>query len=325
MKLNTKDFEERMGKSIYAYEQNIGSVRAGQASTAVLSKINFEYWGAPTALMSMADVRVADSKTVTITPYDATTLKAMEKAPEDRYRNTGEMIADIEKILEYQKLDFVLYKANKDFANSEENKRAQMYRKLRNDLAESLIRLDKEAGENFNDIDKAITSYENFVKKLKATNLSAPKTIEQADKNEETINALISELNAIQKDIQKCFARLQEIDTKDAKEVKQKIGKVLSELKNAEIIRNDKRNEIISSISQEGAALNKMQSELAPEDLKIYNKVKSSVNRMPYIVEYRDGNCLGCGIEIKSEVDAKLQKSGDTAECPHCRRIVYKK
>ena len=80
MKLNTKDFEERMGKAIAAYEQNIGSIRAGQANTAVLSKINFEYWGAPTSLMSMADVRVADSKTVTITPYDATTLKAMEKA-----------------------------------------------------------------------------------------------------------------------------------------------------------------------------------------------------------------------------------------------------
>ena len=80
MKLNTKDFEERMGKAIVAYEQNIGSIRAGQANTAVLSKINFEYWGAPTSLMSMADVRVADSKTVTITPYDATTLKAMEKA-----------------------------------------------------------------------------------------------------------------------------------------------------------------------------------------------------------------------------------------------------
>ena len=80
MKLNTKDFEERMGKAINAYEQNIATIRAGQANTAVLSKINFEYWGAPTALMSMADVRVADSKTVTITPYDATTLKAMEKA-----------------------------------------------------------------------------------------------------------------------------------------------------------------------------------------------------------------------------------------------------
>ena len=80
MKLNTKDFEERMGKAIGSYEQNIATVRAGQASTAVLAKVNFEYWGAPTSLMSMADVRVADSKTVTVTPYDATTLKAMEKA-----------------------------------------------------------------------------------------------------------------------------------------------------------------------------------------------------------------------------------------------------
>jgi ribosome recycling factor len=80
MKLNTKEFEEKMGKAINAYEQNIATVRAGQASTAVLAKVNFEYWGAPTSLMSMADVRVADSKTVTVTPYDATTLKAMEKA-----------------------------------------------------------------------------------------------------------------------------------------------------------------------------------------------------------------------------------------------------
>ncbi len=80
MKLNTKEFEEKMGKAIYAYEQNIATIRAGQANTAVLSKINFEYWGAPTSLMSMADVRVADSKTVTISPYDATTLKEMEKA-----------------------------------------------------------------------------------------------------------------------------------------------------------------------------------------------------------------------------------------------------
>lgn len=232
---------------------------------------------------------------------------------------------DIEKILEYQKLDFVIYKANKDFANSEENKKAQAYRKLRNDLAESLIRLDKETGDNFSDIDKALNAYDNFVKKCKAINLSGAKTIEQADKIEETINSLIAELNAIQKDIQRAFSRLQEIDSKEAKEIKQKIAKVLAELKNAEILRSNKRNELISSISKEGAALNKMQSELDPEDLKIYNKVKNSVNRMPYIVEYRDGNCLGCGIEIKSEVDAKLQKAGDIAECPHCRRIVYKK
>ncbi len=80
MKLNTKDFEEKMKKAISVYEENLGSIRAGQANAAVISKVNFEYWGAPTAITSMADVRVSDAKTLTITPYDTTTLKEMEKA-----------------------------------------------------------------------------------------------------------------------------------------------------------------------------------------------------------------------------------------------------
>ena len=80
MKLNTKDYEGKMSKAIAAYEENLSVIRAGQASAAVLSKVTFEYWGAPTPLNSMADIRVADSKTVTITPYDASTLKEMEKA-----------------------------------------------------------------------------------------------------------------------------------------------------------------------------------------------------------------------------------------------------
>ena len=80
MKLNTKDFEEKMKKAISVYEENLGTVRAGQANAAVIAKVNFEYWGAPTPITSMADVRVSDAKTLTITPYDTTTLKEMEKA-----------------------------------------------------------------------------------------------------------------------------------------------------------------------------------------------------------------------------------------------------
>ena len=80
MKLNTKDYEVKMSKAIASYEENLATIRAGQANSAILNKINFEYWGAPTPINSMADIRVADAKTLTVTPYDATTLKAMEKA-----------------------------------------------------------------------------------------------------------------------------------------------------------------------------------------------------------------------------------------------------
>ena len=80
MKYNTKELEEKMKKSIVSYEENLASIRAGQANPAVLSRITFDYWGAATELTSMSDIRVADSRTLVITPYDASTLKAIEKA-----------------------------------------------------------------------------------------------------------------------------------------------------------------------------------------------------------------------------------------------------
>ena len=80
MKLNTKDFETRMEKAIGALNNNFDTIRAGQANAAVLNRVSFEYYGAPTPLNSMADIRQADARTLVIKPYDGSTLKAMEKA-----------------------------------------------------------------------------------------------------------------------------------------------------------------------------------------------------------------------------------------------------
>ena len=80
MKFNTKETEERMQKSVNAYESNLSSIRASQANAAIVSKVTFEYYGAPTKLVDMASVTVTDPKTLTIAPYDRSTLKAMVKA-----------------------------------------------------------------------------------------------------------------------------------------------------------------------------------------------------------------------------------------------------
>ena len=80
MKFNTKNTEEKMKKSVASYESNLSTIRASQANAAVVSKVTFEYYGAPTKLVDMASVSVTDPKTLTITPYDRSTLKAMVKA-----------------------------------------------------------------------------------------------------------------------------------------------------------------------------------------------------------------------------------------------------
>lgn len=80
MKLDNKQYEERMKKSISSYEENLTSIRAGRANPMLLNGVSFEYYGAPTPINTMADIKATDSKTVTIVPYDPFTLKAIEKA-----------------------------------------------------------------------------------------------------------------------------------------------------------------------------------------------------------------------------------------------------
>ena len=80
MKFNTKSTEEKMTKSVSVYESNLSTIRASQANAAVVSKVTFDYYGAPTKLVDMASVSVTDPKTLTISPYDRSTLKAMVKA-----------------------------------------------------------------------------------------------------------------------------------------------------------------------------------------------------------------------------------------------------
>ena len=80
MKLNTKDYEENMKKSLASLEETLTTVRAGRANAGVLSRVTFDYWGSPTPITTMADVRVTDAKTLTISPFDAKSIKDMEKA-----------------------------------------------------------------------------------------------------------------------------------------------------------------------------------------------------------------------------------------------------
>ena len=80
MKLDTKAYEEKMNKAISVLASNFDSIRAGQANAAVLNRVSFEYYGSPTPVPTKADIRLADSRTLTIKPYDASTLKAIEKA-----------------------------------------------------------------------------------------------------------------------------------------------------------------------------------------------------------------------------------------------------
>ena len=80
MKLDTTAYESKMKKTIEVYEDNLASVRVGRANAAVLSRVTVDYYGTPTPISSVANVNVSDARTLTITPWDASLNKPIEKA-----------------------------------------------------------------------------------------------------------------------------------------------------------------------------------------------------------------------------------------------------
>ena len=80
MKLDTREYEVKMQKTIANYSENLSTIRAGKADTAVLKKIMVDYYGSPTPISSIAEVKVTDARTITITAWEKSIMKGIEKA-----------------------------------------------------------------------------------------------------------------------------------------------------------------------------------------------------------------------------------------------------
>lgn len=75
-----RDAENRMKGTIVAMEEDFGSIRTGRASTAILDRIVVEYYGVPTPLIQLAGLAAPEPQMLTIRPFDAGAMKAIEKA-----------------------------------------------------------------------------------------------------------------------------------------------------------------------------------------------------------------------------------------------------
>ena len=80
MKLDTRDYEAKMKKTISTYSENLSTIRAGRANPDVLKKVSVDYYGSPTPISSVAEIKVTDARTILITAWDKSIIKGIEKA-----------------------------------------------------------------------------------------------------------------------------------------------------------------------------------------------------------------------------------------------------
>jgi ribosome recycling factor len=75
-----KDAAERMAKSVEALRNDLKKLRTGRAHPSLLEGLTVEYYGSSVPLSQAANVSVADSRTLTVTPWDKNMVSVIEKA-----------------------------------------------------------------------------------------------------------------------------------------------------------------------------------------------------------------------------------------------------
>lgn len=72
--------EARMKGAIQALDEDLGTIRTGRASPALVERLPVEYYGIPTPLIQLANISVPEPRSLLIRPFDASSLKDIERA-----------------------------------------------------------------------------------------------------------------------------------------------------------------------------------------------------------------------------------------------------
>ena len=75
-----KEAQQRMQAALEVLEEDLTAIRTGRASPALIEKLPVEYYGATLPLIQMATISVPEARQLLIRPFDASTLKNIERA-----------------------------------------------------------------------------------------------------------------------------------------------------------------------------------------------------------------------------------------------------
>jgi ribosome recycling factor len=78
-----KSTEQKMTKSVETLKTDLGKVRTGRAHTGLLDHIHVDYYGAMVPLSQVANVTLADARTIAVQPWEKKMIQVVEKAIRD--------------------------------------------------------------------------------------------------------------------------------------------------------------------------------------------------------------------------------------------------
>ena|SRR5689334_447011 len=78
-----KTATDKMGKSVEALKTDLGKVRTGRAHAGIIDHIRVDYYGTETPIKQVANVTLADARTISVQPFEKKMVQPVEKAIRD--------------------------------------------------------------------------------------------------------------------------------------------------------------------------------------------------------------------------------------------------
>ena len=75
--------EQKMNKSLEVLKADLGKIRTGRAHTGILDHVQVDYYGSPVPISQVANITLADARTITVQPWEKPMIPKVEKAIRD--------------------------------------------------------------------------------------------------------------------------------------------------------------------------------------------------------------------------------------------------
>jgi ribosome recycling factor len=147
--------EEKMDKAVTVAKDSFAAIRTGRAHPAMFSKVVVDYYGSLTPLNQLAGFTVADARMIVITPYDKSSLRAIEKAIRDsdlgvNPTDDGNVIrVSVPQLTEERRRDYI------KLARTEAEDAKVSIRNIRRHAKEQLDKLEKDGDAGEDDVHRA--------------------------------------------------------------------------------------------------------------------------------------------------------------------------
>ena len=179
-----EEYENKMKKTIEVLQTQYSAVRAGRANPSILDQIKVEYYGTPTPINQIASISTPDPRTLVIQPWDASSLKLIEKAliaselginpandgrvirlafPQPTEERRKELIKQVGKFAEESKVAIRNIRRDAVESYKEQKKKSEI---TEDDLADTEKDLQKLTDNYIKDIDKVTEKKEAEIKEI---------------------------------------------------------------------------------------------------------------------------------------------------------------